>query len=187
MPTTLNHNGFLLHPGNYRNLIVYKKSVVIYDMTMFYIAHYLKPSDRTYDQMKQAARSGKQNIVEGLEDNMTSKDTGLHLVNVARGSLQELREDYEDELRTNGLVLWNAGHERYAKMLQYCRTRHETADYAPFYEQWDRETFCNTALTLLHQTDRGLMTLISRMEETFLANGGVKEQMFAARKAIRGY
>ena len=150
--TTLNPGGFLIHPGGYRNLVCYKKSVILYDMTIYYIDKYLQLSDRTYGQMQQAARSGKQNIVEGLEDKMTSTDTGLHLVNVARGSMQELREDY-----------------------------------APYYEKWDKETVCNTALTLIHQADKGLMTLLQKMEAEFLAEGGVKERMFAARKNQRGF
>ena len=57
-------------------MVCYKKSVILYDMTIYYIDKYLQPSDRTYGQMQQAARSGKQNIVEGLEDKMTSTDTG---------------------------------------------------------------------------------------------------------------
>lgn len=113
---TLNPNGFLRYPGTYRELDCYKKSVVLYDLTYWYITRYLQASDRTFGQMQQAARSGKQNIVEGLEDYITSRDTGLHLVNVARGSLQELREDYEDQLRIKGLVRWTKGHERYDGM-----------------------------------------------------------------------
>ena len=187
MATKLNTGGFLVHPGDYRKLFSYKKTVILYDMTVHYIGRFLTPSDRTYDQMKQAARSGKQNIVEGLEDNMTSKDTGLHLVNVARSSLQELREDYEDQLRTNGLELWTASHKRYDGMLHFCSTHHEVTDYSPFYEKWDRETLCNTALTLIHQADKGLMKLLQQMEAAFLAEGGVREQMTAARKAARGY
>ena len=187
MPTYLNKGGFLMYPGAYRKLNCYKKSVVLYDMTIYYIEKYLHPSDRTYGQMKQAARSGKQNIVEGLEDKMTSTDTGLHLVNVARGSLQELREDYEDELRSNRLTLWKSGHERYNGLLQFCKEHNEVEDYATYYEQWDQETICNVALTLIHQADKGLMTLLQRMEADFLEEGGVKERMSAARKQQRGY
>lgn len=187
MATYLNKGGFLVYPGSYRNLNCYKKTVVLYDMTIYYIEKYLHPSDRTYGQMKQAARSGKQNIVEGLEDKMTSTDTGLHLVNVARGSLQELREDYEDELRSNRLVLWNRTHERYNGMLHFCLQHVEVTDYAKYYELWDQETLCNVALTLIHQADKALMTLIQKMEADFLREGGVKEQMTAARKKQRGY
>ncbi len=184
---TLNPGGFLIHPGGYRNLYCYKKSVILYDMTFYYIEKYLEPSDRTYGQMKQAARSGKQNIVEGLEDKMTSFDTGLHLVNVARGSLQELREDYEDELRSNRLTLWKNGHERYDGMIQFCLAHTEVEDYAKYYAQWDQETICNVALTLIHQADKALMNLLQKMEADFLADGGVKERMFAARKDKRGF
>ena len=187
MSKYLNNGGFLRYPGNYRNLVSYKKTVILYDMTVYYITAYLKPSDRTYDQMKQAARSGKQNIVEGLEDRITSTDTGLHLVNVARGSLQELREDYEDELRSNRMEQWQQGHSRYAGMLQFCTAHNEIDDYTAWYGKWDRETFCNVALTLIHQADRGLMKLLQQMEADFLAEGGVKERMFAARKQQRGY
>ena len=185
--TTLNQNGFLRYPGAYRELDCYKKSVVLYDLTYWYINRYLQASDRTFGQMQQAARSGKQNIVEGLEDYMTSRDTGLHLVNVARSSLQELREDYEDQLRNRQLSRWLKGHKRYEGVLAYCRKHSESEDYARYYEQWDAETLCNTALTLIHQVDRGLMKMLASMEADFLTNGGVREQMTAARKQQRGY
>ena len=140
---TLNQNGFLRYPGTYRELDCYKKSVVLYDLTYWYITRYLQASDRTFGQMQQAARSGKQNIVEG--------------------------------------------HERYDGMLAYCRKHDQSEDYARYYEQWDIETMCNTALTLIHQVDRGLMKLLAAMEEDFLTNGGVREQMTAARKQQRGF
>ena len=140
---TLNQNGFLRYPGTYRELDCYKKSVVLYDLTYWYITRYLQASDRTFGQMQQAARSGKQNIVEGLE--------------------------------------------RYDGMLAYCRKHDQSEDYARYYDQWDIETMCNTALTLIHQVDRGLMKLLAAMEENFLTNGGVREQMTAARKQQRGF
>ena len=184
---TLNPNGFLQYPGTYRELDCYKKSVVLYDLTYWYINRYLQASDRTFGQMQQAARSGKQNIVEGIEDYMTSRDTGLHLVNVARGSLQELREDYEDQLRNRQLCLWTKGHERFDALLKYCRSHSEPTDYSQYYEQWSIEEICNTALTLIHQVDRGLMKVLAAMETDFLENGGVREQMSTARKQQRGY
>jgi len=187
MASHLNQNGFLIHPGNYRNLDCYKKSIVLYDMTYWYISHNLQTSDRTYGQMQQAARSGKQNIVEGLEDYMTSRDTGLHLVNVARSSLQELREDYEDQLRIRNLCRWNKDHERFGGMLAFCRQHNLPEDYAQYYEKWDIETICNTALTLIHQVDSGLMKLLASMEADFLENGGIHEQMTAACKQKRGF
>lgn len=53
------------HSGNYRKLLSYQKSEVIFEMTYYFCHNYLKKGDRTVDQMVQAARSGKQNIIEG--------------------------------------------------------------------------------------------------------------------------
>jgi tRNA A37 threonylcarbamoyladenosine dehydratase len=57
--------------------------------------------------MVQAARSGKQNIVEGSMASGTSKETEIKLTNVARASLEELLADYRDFLRTRGSALWD--------------------------------------------------------------------------------
>ena len=46
--------------------------------------------------MIQAARSGKQNIVEASKAAVTSKESEIKLTNVARASLEELLVDYRD-------------------------------------------------------------------------------------------
>ena len=56
----------------YRNLIAYRKAVVIYDLTYHFCERFISVGDRTKDQMVQAARSGKQNIVEGKAASLTS-------------------------------------------------------------------------------------------------------------------
>ena len=90
----------LLPPhGNYRKLLSYQKAEVVYDVTFRFCARFLRKSDRTVDQMIQAARSGKQNIAEASQASGTSKETEIKLTNVARASLEELRLDYEDFLR----------------------------------------------------------------------------------------
>lgn len=62
----------------------------------FYFAHtFLRPDDRTIDQMIQAARSGKQNLAEGNIDGITSREMELKLTNVNMASLHELLLDYE--------------------------------------------------------------------------------------------
>ena len=96
---------FLLHPGDYRNLRVYQVTVVIYDLTYYFTQHYLQRGDQTIDQMVQAARSGKQNIIEGNEAAKASLETNIKLTNVARASLAELLTDYEDYLRVRNLTL----------------------------------------------------------------------------------
>ena len=92
-------NTFLKNKGNYKSLRVYKVSKIIYDITYLFTRRFLSARDRTTDQMVQAARSGKQNIVEGSKAATTSMETQLKLTNVAKASLQELLEDYEDYLR----------------------------------------------------------------------------------------
>lgn len=65
------------------------------------------PKGRQYDQMTQAARSGRQNIIEGSERSSTSKDTEMKLTDVARASLSELRGDYEIFILDRGELPWS--------------------------------------------------------------------------------
>lgn len=111
----------------------------------------------------------------------------IKLVNVARSSLTELREDYEDQLCTRRLEQWTKGHPRYEQMVQYCYKHNELKDYQPYYEKWSIEEFCNVALTLLHQADRGMWNWLKKREQQFLEEGGLREKMSAARRQARGY
>lgn len=90
--------GKVLKPQTqWENLFFYQKSDVIYHLAYVFCDKYIHLfKDRTRDQVIQAARSCKQNIVEGLADGITSTETQLKLLNVARASLQELREDFKD-------------------------------------------------------------------------------------------
>ena len=118
---------------------------------------------------------------------MTSMEMAIKLLNVARGSLRELQEDYEDYLRVHGLTLWDKTHPRYDKMVQYCYSHHEPHRYMSFAQQWSDEELCNVALTLLHQADKGILNYLSKVEATFLAEGGIKEQMSVARRNARAH
>ena len=60
---------YLRKQAHWENLWFYQKTVTLYDMTVVFCRRFLPAhGDRTVDQMVQAARSGKQNIVEGIED-----------------------------------------------------------------------------------------------------------------------
>ena len=170
----------------YQDLYFYQKTEVIYVMTYHFAKRFLdSKGDRTVDQMIQAARSGKQNIVEGLADGMTSTEMQLKLLNVARSSLKELRADYEDYLHTRELPFWDAKHQRYEDMLTFCRKHNKVSDYEPYLKQWNDEEICNIALTLLHMTDRMMKTYISGLDQQFVTQGGIKERMYAARTGYR--
>jgi len=92
--------------GGYRNLKSFQVAQLVYDVTVRFCDRYIDPRSRTHDQMVQAARSGVQNIAEGSQDSGTSKKMEMKLTNVARGSLEELRLDYEDFLRQRELEMW---------------------------------------------------------------------------------
>lgn len=172
--------------SNWKELFFYQKADALYQLTFVFCKRFLPAhGDRTVDQMVQAARSGKQNIVEGSEDGKTSTEMELKLLNVARASLQELREDYEDYLKSRGLKMWHRGHSRYEAMLRFCREHNRYSDYEPYAYRWTAEEFCNTALTLCHTTDRMMTSYLDRLQREFVTKGGIKERMYAARTGYR--
>jgi len=91
---------------SYQELKSYRQAMAIQDYTVEFCKIYVSKFSRTTDQMIQAARSGKQNIVEGCSVSKTSPQTELKLIGVAMGSLEELLEDYKDFLRQKGLEIW---------------------------------------------------------------------------------
>jgi four helix bundle protein len=100
-------NGFIPAHGDYQELLSYRKTIIIYDGTVRFCRRFVNARDRTFDQMVQAARSGKQNIVEGCMASGTSKEMEIKLIGVARASLEELLEGYRDYLRARDLQLWH--------------------------------------------------------------------------------
>ncbi len=184
MPT--DNNSFLTPKGDYKNLIVFQKAECIYDITYFFLEHYLPLiGDRTVDQMKQAARSGKQNIAEGNETGTTSTEACIRLVSVAKSSLKELQEDYEDYLRNHGNLIWNVNSEQCRNARQWCKAHSKTEDYQRVCKLRDDITLANVALVLIHQTDFLLKRLLEKYKKDFLEQGGIKEQMSQARRNWR--
>lgn len=170
----------------WRSAYYYQKSEVLYQLTYVFCKRFLPAhGDRTVDQMIQAARSGKQNIIEGTEDGVTSTEMHMKLINVARSSLQELREDYRDYLLSRNLSIWTVAHGRYQKMQDYCRQHNLVEDYQRFFETWSDEEFANVALTLCYMTDALLHKCLKGLEVEFLEKGGIKERMHSARTGFR--
>jgi four helix bundle protein len=97
---------FIPPHGGYEDLLSFQKARIVYDGTVQFCERFLDRRDRTVGQMVQAARSGKQNILEGSQASGTSKEAEIKLINVARASLEELLEDYRDFLRVRKLPLW---------------------------------------------------------------------------------
>lgn len=177
---------FLPQDGRYDDLIVYRKSECICDVTDFFCKTYMdRRADRTVDQMVQAARSGKQNIVEGTAASATSKETEIKLLNVAKASHQELLEDYKDYLAHHQLELWLSGDKRYNHTRTRCREHSDREYYNRILPDCTDEMICNIAITLICQVDVMLRNLIEYHKQEFLEQGGIREEMTRGRLAYR--
>ena len=177
----------VLPHGGYRNLIVYKKSDVIYQGTVAFCRRFLPAhGDRTVDQMTQAARSCKQNIAEGSAASGTSKETEIKLTNVARATLDELLEDYLDYLKSHGAAEWAATSEKKTAARDFAKNHADWSDWKPFFDTRPAETLCNLMIVVIQQTKYLLDKMIAAQEADFKKHGGVRERMHAARTAARG-
>ena len=176
---------FLPQHGHYRHLRVYQVTEIIYGITYYFTQHYLGKGDRTVDQMVQAARSGKQNIAEGNQAAATSSETEIKLTNVAKASLEELLDDYEDYLRVRDLQQWGNLHPRYEKMREYARGEQIKKDYAEKIQKMNDEEIANLCITLIHQATYMLHKLLVTMQNRFVTEGGIKERMYQSRTSYR--
>ena len=179
-------NNVLPPHGGYRKLLSYQRAEFVYDATVRFCRRFFRRGDRTVDQMVQAARSGKQNIVEASLASGTSKGTEIRLTNVARASLEELAEDYRDFLRGRGIAEWHRDHpyaRRLSKLLSTPGATYETIKKAV--EHQDPGIAANAILGIIKVTCYLLDRQIRRLERDFLKEGGIRERMTHARLAHR--
>ncbi len=178
---------FIPAHGGYQKLLSYRKAEIIYDATVHFTNRFYKRTDRTIDQMIQAARSGKQNIAEASQASGTSKETEIKLTNVARASQEELLIDYRDFLRVHGLQEWDKDHT-YVKRLRDLN-KDANADYSTFQkgiEHTSPEISANVIIGLIKVANYLLNQQIRKLEQTFLEEGGLRERMTRARLSVRG-
>ena len=177
---------FIPKHGGYETLLSYQKAKIVYDGTVRFCGRFLEKRDRTVDQMVQAARSGKQNIIEGSMASGTSKETEIKLMNVARASLEELLEDYRDFLRVREARQW----EKDSKEALFVRKLGANQDvsyesYKTYFETRPAETVANILICLIHQTNYLLDQQLRQLEKAFVQEGGLRERMTRARLAER--
>lgn len=179
-------SGFIPPHGGYQQLRSYQKAQILYDVTACFCARFPGKRDRTVDQMVQAARSGKQNTVEGSMASGTSKEMEIKLMNVARASLEELLEDYRDFLRTRGLRFWHK-ESKEALFVRKLGARKDASyeTYRTYFETRPPEVCANIAMCLIHQANYLLDQQIRALEKEFLEKGGLREAMTRARLAAR--
>ncbi len=168
------------------NLYFYQKSDVIYQLAFAFCDRFIHLyKDRTRDQVIQAARSGKQNFAEGMADGLTSTEMQIKLINVGRASLQELREDFEDYIKSRHLRFYQSGDPGFDPMMEYCRHHNRLQDYEPYFQQWTDEQMCNYGITLCRMVDKMVTSYLERLDKEFVTQGGIKERMHRARTGYR--
>lgn len=150
---------------------------MIWKITYYFCEHYIALGDRTKDQMVQAARSGKQNIIEGCAASATSSKTEIKLVSVAKASLQELLEDYEDYLKTRNHPQWQKGSEQYDAMRKLGREHCDAEFFMNLIATRPPETIANMAIILINQADYLLYRQLEKLSANFVDNGGFSERM----------
>jgi len=159
------------------------------------------PKGRQYDQMAQAARSGRQNIIEGSERSSTSKDTEMKLTDVARASLSELRGDYEVFILDRGQLPWSV-HSPEARAINAISLDdapfkddmvHESAKHAleqrKKYARWldadDAVVVANAMLIIIGRALNMLKSQIEAQGKLFEETGGFNERLMTKRIEAR--
>jgi len=175
-------NGFIPKHGGYKTLLSYQKAEIVYDATVYFCNRFIDKRSRTHDQMVQAARSGKQNIIEGSMASATSKETEIKLTNVARASLEELLADYRDFLRLRGVQEWPKEHAYAMRLKRLNKVR--DASYSTFrdgIEHRDPTIAANVIIGLIRVASYLLDRQLQHLEHAFIKEGGLRERMTRAR------
>lgn len=182
-------------------LLTYRYAEIIHDLTIEFTKKYVlsnlgnlrnlnqwKPDYRQADQMNQASRSGKQNIVEGVGQSQTSKKGEIKLLGVAKASFEELLMDYEDYLRQNKLSIYPKTDPKVTNFRQTAfRLSHlsNLGDLGNLKERpelpGNSQDDANFLLTLCHQVTYLLDRQIKSLEEKFIQGGGFTENLFQRR------
>src|SRR3989344_350042 len=171
----------------YKYLLTFRYSEIISDLTVEFCQKFLPGFDfrRTREQMIQAARSGKQNIVEGVGQSQTSKKGEIKLLGVASASQEELITDYEDFLRQRKLTIWSKTDSRITAFRQTCYRLTSISnlnDLGGLIEKPnlpdDPEIAANFMLTLCHLCTFLLSKQIAKAEKDFIEKGGFTENLF---------
>jgi len=181
--------------AGYRYLVAYKLSVPVYDLTTEFVDKYIDRFSRTKDQMVQAARSGMQNILEG---NQQQGIKGyIKLSGIARGSLEELLQDYLSFARQNKLELFDRNKclreiEEISEIWDVINKNKYLPDipYFPNLPE-DRTKAVNLMITLVNQTNYFLDKLIISLKKKHEEKGGLTEELYRKRieyrKKTQGY
>ena len=190
--------------GGYRRTLSFGFACLVYHATeVFCERNYSYKNDalgKTVGQMMGAARSARQNIVEGSSRAGTSKETELRLYDVAKGSLEELAGDYEAFLIGRGEIPWAENDSRVSQLMSLVLdrytgplSRHDYGKYilamrgrfAPFLEAEDPVAAANAILIAIDQACKLLHRQMESIAAAFREEGGFTERLSKARLETR--
>jgi restriction system protein len=191
--------------GGYRKLHSFTFTTMIHLGTIRFCKRFISfkedPLGKTAGQMIGAARSGRQNIIEGSERAATSRETEIKLTDVARSSLAELLGDYEIYLAENETIPWDAESQasRTLHELQLETFEHTSDcmhDYWAYYhrqkqpfiawlESEDPFIAANSMIVMIKRTTGMLDAQLKRLGRDFLKDGGFRERMYKSRTTSR--
>jgi restriction system protein len=171
--------------AGYEYLLAYKVTVPIYDYTVIFCKKHISPFSRTNDQMTQSARSGMQNIAEG--NKQQSLAGYIKLSGVARGSLEELLNDYLAFARQNKIQIWDREKTKreigeIGKIWEIIRENPTLPDSPDFPDlPANPERAVNMMITLINQANFLLDKLIASLNEKHMKEGGFNEKLYKKR------
>lgn len=176
--------------SGYKDLLVYRLAVTIYDLNIGFYEQFLSRPQykRTVEQMHQAARSGKQNIVEGSLEKSVASD--MMLTSVARASFGELLEDYFDFLREHRLSVWVKDDQRVVRIRAFRESTTQETNLSNL-TNWTHldfekeENYANLMICLLHKENYLLDQLSRSKEQNFVQHGGFRENLFKKRSEYK--
>lgn len=166
--------------GGYKNLKSFQMSEIVFDLTMEFCARYIT-SLKLREQIQGAARGGKQNISEGSQTSGTSKQSELRLVDVARASLEELKNDYLDFLRSRKLPVWPKDDKRALAIRQLAYKPHRSyMTYKPYMA--NPESAANCLLCLINQANYLLDQQLRALQISLAEKGDFKDRFKEFKK-----
>jgi len=176
----------------YKYLLTYRYAEIIHDLTVTFCRLYIDRKSRTKDQMEQAARSGKQNIVEGVEQSQTSKKGEIKLLGVAKASFTELLTDFEDFLRQNNYQIYPKSDQIVMEFRQkaYGLSHLRNLSHLGYLIEKpilpkDPKNAGNFLLTLCHLETYLLDKQIQSLVNSFITQGGFTENLFKKRLEVK--
>lgn len=174
--------------AGYKSLLIYRTAVTISDLTAIFCQRYVNPKSRTYDQMIQASRSGKQNLSEGSKE--LSSGGEILLSSTSRSSYTELIEDFEDYLRQHNLPVWEKNDPRVLK-IRGIRENVEIPTNLSNLANWtnlnfnDAENFANLMVCLCYKQGYLMDQFLRAKQKKFVEEGGFKENLYKQRQEYK--